>query len=463
MAMSAEDALNIKARLTAIEESNFAAKQERDNGLKQMTALSEQMKSIVGLHENARAQMSTNIDALDTAQDIDRTGLKEAVEQIKHLIVRMDKQAEDMKSLKESGTDFGSSSTRRSDRTLDLLSLKAVSLIPMYTGKPDDYINWTCKFRNVVASVSPMLRTLLKWIGEERFEPDDLRFDNGVEQLGMKEEDARDAMEQIYHLLLAKADGAALHLLQGYEDEEYGLRGVKSWWKLKQSAQGMSGNRMVGLYQRIGNPPRCGKVSELQAALDTWESMVREYESAEAKLPDSALVSGLVQLVPAELAQQMVVMGLDSFAMAKQYVERQIALRRETWFRTIPGTTSSNKTAPKDAMDIGAMSQDYETTELAVSDSRGETDEQVHVLGKGGQFQGYCDTCWKWGHKWRDCRSGMSKGGAHAGGKGKGYEPWAPMWPANKGKGKEQKGYRGDFKGQTKGSWKGKGASKGTG
>ena len=66
-------------------------------------------------------------------------------------------------------------------------------------------------------------------------------------------------------------------------------------------------------------------------------------------------------------------------------------------------------------------------------------------IGKGG-FQGYCNFCWKWGHRKSECRSyttSLGKGGGKGDGKGKGE------WQVKgKGKGKDNWNQKGKSKGK---------------
>ena len=184
----------------------------------------------------------------------------------------------------------------------------------------------------------------------------------------------------------------------------------------------------MALHQRIGNPTRCTKVHELQQSVDIWESLVSEYErGVGSKLPDSALLAGLVGLLPLDMAHQIQASpGMDSYSAAKEYVERQIAQRRDPWNRHLMAPsdppTQKSPTPSNVDMDMGFMNQDE-----GCQSSNGTSYSHEYVNVFNNRFEGHCDHCWKWGHRWRDCRQlpgnkgGKPGKGSDQKGKGKGF------------------------------------------
>ena len=450
----AKDMLSVKARITTIEENGFKSQKERDETIKQVKILTDQ------------------VTAVGNGQAADRKGMSECADKMKTLIAQFEHQAQEVAELKKAvmALSARTGNATSPDKKVDFMNLKSLVLIPSYSGKHEEYGQWTSQVRNILSHAHTAAGGLLKWAATQELEPDELSLDSALTVWQLDEDLAKNVLEQTYHVLLAKTSGSAFHLIQGYEEETCGIRGAKAWWKLKQHAQGMSSSRMFGLLERIGSPPRVGKLADLQAALDAWEALVREYESVKGKIGDMHLVRGLMNLAPSEQAHHMATVGVTVFAEAKSYLERQISLRREAYFREIPGTQGPGKTLvkEKDKMDVGACQDLHNHMQFAANEEQENGDAHMQALGKGGSFQGFCDACGKWGHRWRDCRSGAPKGGGYGGGKGKGYEhTWGASWEqgawSHKGKGKDAKGFKGDHKGYGKSNGKGFGKFSGKG
>ena len=483
---SLDDITQLKARVTSIEESNWKRQADLDSLATNLNSAATKFQRMTETLDAAKIEWASKFDTLNGGVVHDRKVIQDCVGQITDLTNKASALIEDVGKLKIAAQHTPRTSPSGTSSTPDLVGLKSLSGVTVYSGEAGKYNNWACKLRSAVSGKYPEMKILLKWIGDRRMEPNDLELDAFIQEKHLDEEDTRDLLDQLYCVLIAKTDGSALHLIQGYEDGDHCSRGVKSWWKLKQMAQGMTGERLVGLSERIINPPRCAKTQDLQAAVDLWESWVREVECAEGSIQECLKITGLTKLLPDHLATYVQAHGFDCYSDLKRYVDRQISQHRENWFggTQSPGTTSKG-VGGRTAMDIGAVQQAAEALAAAAQQQQPTEGYRVHwddaleegdidadkekamaIGGKGRQFQGNCYSCGKKGHRAHECRSNpYGKGG-------KNQESWGSTWGnqqgqwgsyqsgnwnQSKGKGKEQQSWKGDSKGYGKSHGKGKG------
>ena len=135
----------------------------------------------------------------------------------------------------------GGSSTKT-----DLTGLKAVLSLGVFSGKGSEYAAWACKLRNALRK-APDLVKVLKWLDDQKDEPTSQDLEKFIRGENMDEDEVDEWLDQLFAILIHRTDGSALHLIQGMEDMEDESRGMKAWWKLKQSAMGVTGERLVGL------------------------------------------------------------------------------------------------------------------------------------------------------------------------------------------------------------------------
>ena len=454
MAMTEKEYLDVKARLTQIETNAFQAKQAADASTVVLNDLGEQLRRTAKYVEDTRTELVGLIKqgGAHSAPPSD-------------LVNRIAKACQDLErkvnTLEQQGS-VGASATSGTSRKVDLLGIKVLTNLAAYSGDGGKYHTWACKLKGALRKYDDLVK-VLKWVEEQREQPTESDLDKFVKSEGIDEFDVAELLDQFYNVLIFRTDGSAFHMIQGLEDAD--LRGVLSWWKLKQAAQGMTGDRLAGLHERINNPPKVDKVSGLQASVDTWESWVREVERTEGTLKDYAKIAGFIKMLPTSMHQYVVNHGFEDFSELRRYVGRQIAMNRECFFGPTPA--GKGPAPSKTAMDIGALDwkqQEWnsvgpsdEWTELTSDQKINEqSDEAINALKgqkggpKGPRFQGYCHGCGKWGHRHADCRSSpKGKDGA----KGQWYVD--PNQWSYKGYGKDFKGYG---KGKdSKGYGKGKG------
>ena len=454
MAITEKEYLDLKARLTNIETNAFREKQAADASVSTLNDLSDQVRKVVKYVEDTKAELVDMIKQVggQHAQPGDLVNrIAKACQDLEQKVNALERQA-----------PLGTASTSTTSKSVDLLGSKVITTLTAYSGDSSKYHTWACKLKGALRKHDDLV-TVLKWVEEQREQPTEKTLQDYIKSENIDEFDIDDLLDQFYDVLIFRTDGSAFHMIQGLEDVY--LRGALSWWKLKQAAQGMTGDRLAGLHERISNPPKVDKISDLQASVDTWESWVREVERTEGTLKDYAKIAGFIKMLPASMHQYVVNHGFENFSELRRYVGRQIAMHRECFFG--PPHVGKGPTLSKNAMDIGAFGwkqpewnstgPNDEWAEFASDQKVDEqTEETIHALKgqkggfKGARFQGYCHGCGKWGHRHAECRSSFK---GKEGAKGQWY-PDPNQWYS--------KGYGKDFKGYSKGK-DNKGYGKGKG
>ena len=148
-------------------------------------------------------------------------------------------------------------------------------------------------------------------------------------------------------------------------------------------------------------------------------------------------------------------LSLKTYDATYNYILAQVPIRKEL----------KKKGKGSDDMDVDALVPEKELEDNFRKTETEDPDaadlDTLKGAGKGTRFDGYCNHCWKWGHKRQDCRAltaelqtkGKSKSDEKGKGKGKDWKPSAGGWQTKGGGGK-------NWSTGSKG-WGGKGKSSG--
>ena len=292
-----------------------------------------------------------------------------------------------------------------------VLTSKGVSDVPTYDGRAETFEDWLFKVKNYFESEDSDFCAFLNDIEDydeevtrewmRSYKPDDIET-NKVEWLN----------RQLYLFLAQKTSGNPLQTVKNLE-EDVECRGAAAWAKIVKAGKGRNANRALIVTGKIYNPKRVDKYSEVLPAFESWESYVKEFErDTNSRMAEVTKMNSLRQLVPKELE-------LDALG------------------------TKKSKDSPYVPMDIGN-----------IDDASSNDEEEIHhdlaVMkgdGKGEHFPGYCNYCWKFGHKVSQCHQkttdmkGKGKGGQQEKGKGKGFWEGAKgIWGSGKSISKGHKG-----------------------
>ena len=330
-----------------------------------------------------------------------------------------------------------------------LTAFKSFDKVPRFSSRQEEYTNWRFRFRTFLAEVPKMAQFTREL---ERL-PGELT----EEQLAIWESqtngaDCRWCSQQLYALLSLNVEGTALTLVQALEDADHpDVRGGNAWLRILREFEGVTGQRLAGMVERIFSPKRCARYSETTQAIASWEIMVRDFcKGANTNFCDILMVHGIKKVVPAELEKDITrSTTLHTYDLVKNYILDQVNVRKEPHFQT---NAPSSKATAMDLDHTALAQKENQEPEWGEEEGQEEGSAADGMFGLGGgkgsgrrEFQGECYTCGKWGHQSRHCP--LKQGGK---GKGKG----------EKGNGKGDKGGAG--KGQSGGGWN-RGAQKGKG
>ena len=246
-----------------------------------------------------------------------------------------------------------------------LTTRRAFTMLPHYSGKPEEYEHW--KFQ-VIQFVSDdvYFPTFLDWI-ENATDLDDetkhkqtflekMEYNEKVRisaeaSLSLtdaeKDRTKRDHPDlewynrNMYQALALNCKGEALGSIKALAGSEYGTHsGVTAWRRLTKDHRGSSATRILGLVSRVFQPQRATKLSDVPSYVELWEARIREYEKlveAEEKkehtVPKSCKTFLIRMIVPKEFEKDLlrVKPGAD-YAETKQYILEQVSLRKEAHF-----------------------------------------------------------------------------------------------------------------------------------
>ena len=353
-----------------------------------------------------------------------------------------------------------------------LTNKKSFGEVPKYNGKAELYDDWRFKFCNflyeedgwiqIVRKLDRMLTT--PTVDElEKFK-DELLLSQ--EKGLMTAADIYMKSSQLYLCLCSKLDGASLTSIKNLEAHDLHV-GFKAWLKVAHECTHMSAQRVQSLVVRIHQPKRVKKYSDVNPAIDDWESLLKQYELLErTTLADAMKVFALRQIVPEELDRDIYKNNsLTDYITTKSYVQTQVNIRRDlpskpsgivpmeldaayladvtarkAMLATLGWGTQNGNTEEKNCghdhqhqpehRDQQDTNYEEETTDEAKSINallelvKVGGDTAIHAaqalsMVKGGkgynkgkgkswgnkeQFQGNCSHCGKWGHRLNECR-----------------------------------------------------------
>ena len=319
-----------------------------------------------------------------------------------------------------------------------LIERKAFIRLPVFTNKSEDYENWRFIVRGVLDTV-PMMKKHLDKVEEEALKPANLhRLVIDMRAYADLEWDPTDdpdryqqcllmqkLSEGVYTCLQSLVSGPLVTMLRNLEGAGPS-RGFEAWARLLRDYKGENGPRLLRLADAIFCPKRV-KVAEVQAAMETFESLTQQFQTGEGvQLGQTLKVFGLLRLLPVEMAQDFLrykgTIGM-SYTETRKWVLDQVVVRREEV------TKSLNKleelTEPY-CQPCGQGKGDKEWSEMSPEEQEAAYTELLAFRkgGKGGgdsaPFEGYCNYCGAWGHRLAQCRK-LDQAMGTKGGSGKGF------------------------------------------
>ena len=256
--------------------------------------------------------------------------------------------------------------------------------------------------------------------------------------------------DNLYEVLQSNLSGAHLtYMMRNLEPiTPQAARGFEAWFKLVREYQGNTGPRLLRLVKAIFSPARV-RLDQVAGAVEAWEHHVQNFELAGQRLGPVLKTFGLMQLLPADLADDLVKMRqqLTNYAKVRMWVTDQVQIRAR---------------APK--AEVNSVDQG---TEGDGEVYKPQEPEEVCGLGKAGgkdrrkgAISGTCWHCGKVGHMAIHCYSNPARVPLPSGKDGKGGGKGASQNPGGKGTGGKSQGKGGKGPGQAW-LWAAKGGAKG--
>ena len=189
--------------------------------------------------------------------------------------------------------------------TPSLIDVKGLGRPKEFTGREEDFQQWSKKMEAFFAGVIKESEMMLEWAAEQETEimttamdleflPKDTNEDRGVQNLEF-------VLQQMHTALMA---------LTSYEADDIvansRTNSLEAWRRLQKRYGPTTGGRKRNLLRTITSPGRCSPL-ELQAAIERWESYVSRYEKKmKDKLDDEINLAGLESLVPEEVEKHLI-------------------------------------------------------------------------------------------------------------------------------------------------------------
>ena len=136
---------------------------------------------------------------------------------------------------------------------------------------------------------------------------------------------------QLYQVLSLNLQGKALTMIKNIKDQK-DVNGILGWCKLMQDCSSMTSQRLQGLAQKVYSPKRCKNYSEVNCAIEEWETSVIMFAKVEEReLNPTTKIYGIRQIVPEELEKDIIraSTSLGTYEKVRDYIYEQVAIRRD--------------------------------------------------------------------------------------------------------------------------------------
>ena len=212
--------------------------------------------------------------------------------------------------------------------TPSLIDVKGLRRPKEFTGREEDFQQWSNKMEAFFAGVIKESEMMLEWAAEQPTEitttaidlellPTDANEDRGVPYLEF-------VLKQMHTALMAVTSYEANDIVANSRKNP-----LEAWRRLQKRHDPSTGGRKRNLLRTIISPGRCSLL-ELQAGVERWESYVSRYEKKmKDELDDEIKLAALESLVPKELEKHLILNSTFEHARLEvvTYVEAKFGLR----------------------------------------------------------------------------------------------------------------------------------------
>jgi hypothetical protein len=339
--------------------------------------------------------------------------------------------------------------------------------------KPESYAAWRERALGYLAADRPDVRRLLLWA-----EKQGTQIDENLEKRGAAEARVAEDVEYISYIVFEAVKGIMSDGLLTRARTCGDGRGLELWRKLHAEWRGSAPQVIAAKARRYQDPERCASVQQLWDALPVWEALGSEVALGGYPIPDWVRAQALDKMMPIELHKIVMTRPeLTEYTAKLSYVKNHMEFARgasqASWVNSKGGKDmdvgavmksddAQSETSGADSIvwalqsELGRCSAEGDWSAVQAlsgalfalgkgkgkgggksfgkgswgAKGGGKGEKGRHDNGKGNKgggkgekgggkgFDGYCNHCWKYGHRKAECRLLDAEMAAKKGGKG---------------------------------------------
>ena len=150
-----------------------------------------------------------------------------------------------------------------------LIDAKGLGKPKEFSGKEEDFQQWSQKTESFCTGVIPMAEFMLEWAADQATEivgaSIEVEFGDAAEE-GREVPNLDFVLAQMHTALMALTHGEANDIVANAKKNP-----LEAWRRLQKRFDSTTGGRKRNLLRTIISPGRCG-IAELQAGIERWES-----------------------------------------------------------------------------------------------------------------------------------------------------------------------------------------------
>ena len=326
------------------------------------------------------------------------------------------------RSMEEAKTYIDSKVVPPLNRKMRVIETKAFSKIDKFSGDAkQSFRQWMIPVINLLCSVETQSREILKKV---ELQNEVIDLDAYIDYL-----DIDGFAADILLMFTLTMTGEALAIVENCDGN-----GPEAWRQLCKEYDAKTPQNLQALLTSIIQPARVKDIDNVSAALNNWETRLREYVLRGGKdLEEGLKVCAVRAIIPKDMDDIVLKMALHTrgYSVLKSYLQEQVQSHRNSGLMPmqINSAESANAQATNSCNTIPDLANIHVGEEGipidAIMKGKGKGKGKGGKGGKGkgkaggkggapannAQFQGYCGYCWNWGHKRIDCRSRIRNGG----------------------------------------------------
>jgi len=282
--------------------------------------------------------------------------------------------------------------------------------VEVFNGAPKEWRDWSFKIKMAVKKASPFLLSALGHVEKVEEEMNTGALFGSMTKETVMETDLEKRSTELFDVLCLKTQGEALNIVRGVDS----MDGILAWQKLCNNCSPRTWATTMMKVMRVAAPGRMNTLSDVIQGIEKWEMELEELEKmtgndANNKLGEKWKMAILICMMPDAVREVII----QQAAEAKTFMQ----LRNQVVAMVRNKITMANETAP---MDIGRVAQ------------KPEEDQEQHEV----DFAGHGAKCYNCGGQGHVARACPSRGGGKAKGERKGIGRGVQGGEAPKGKGK---------------------------